>query len=82
MRTDAYIAVSIALSPCVLYILLRFRNGEHSRSALSLLAFTAFSIIGFYSSSTVFCRFAMEIDPRHYSGHIDRNRLRINDTVW
>ena len=49
MRTDAVIAVVLALAAMFLYILIRFRNVAFSLGALAAVAFTAFMIIGFYS---------------------------------
>ena len=62
MRTDAYIAVTLALIAMFLYILLRFKTIAYSLGALAAVAFTAFSIIGFYSICWGFLPFSMEID--------------------
>ena len=62
MRTDAYIAVIISLIAMFLYILLRFHNVAFSVGALAAVAFTAFTIIGFYSLFWGVLPFSMEID--------------------
>ena len=62
MRTYACIAVILSLVAMFLYILIRFRNIAFSFGALAAVAFTAFSIIGFYSLFWGVFPFAMEID--------------------
>ena len=81
MRTDAYIAVTIALIAMFLYILLRFRNVAFSLGALAAVAFTAFSIIGFYSLFYGVLPFAMEIDQTFIAAILTVIGYQINDTV-
>ncbi len=81
MRTDAYIAVTIALIAMFLYILLRFRNVAFSVGALAAVAFTAFSIIGFYSIFWGVLPFAMEIDQTFIAAILTVIGYQINDTV-
>ena len=81
MRTDAYIAVSIALIAMFLYILLRFRNIAFSVGALAAVAFTAFAIIGFYSFFWGALPFAMEIDQTFIAAILTVIGYQINDTV-
>ena len=81
MRTDAYIAVTIALIAMFLYILLRFRNVAFSLGALAAVVFTAFSIIGFYSLFYGVLPFAMEIDQTFIAAILTVIGYQINDTV-
>ena len=81
MRTDAYIAVVIALIAMFLYILLRFRNIAFSVGALAAVAFTAFAIIGFYSLFYGVLPFAMEIDQTFIAAILTVIGYQINDTV-
>ena len=81
MRTDAYIAVTIALIAMFLYILLRFRNVAFSVGALAAVAFTAFTIIGFYSLFYGVLPFAMEIDQTFIAAILTVIGYQINDTV-
>ncbi len=81
MRTDAYIAVIIALIAMFLYILLRFRNVAFSVGALAAVAVTAFSIIGFYSLFWGVLPFAMEIDQTFIAAILTVIGYQINDTV-
>ena len=81
MRTDAYIAVAISLLAMFLYILLRFRNIAFSLGALAAVAFTAFSIIGFYSLFYGVLPFAMEIDQSFIAAILTVIGYQINDTV-
>ncbi len=81
MRTDAYIAVALALVAMFLYILLRFRNVAFSLGALAAVAFTAFSIIGFYSLFWGVFPFAMEIDQSFIAAILTVIGYQINDTV-
>ena len=81
MRTDAYIAVVIALIAMFLYILLRFRNVAFSLGALAAVAFTAFLIIGFYSFFYGVLPFAMEIDQSFIAAILTVIGYQINDTV-
>ena len=67
MRSDAYVAVVLSLIAMFLYILLRFRNVAFSVGALAAVAFSAFSIIGFYSLFWGVLPFAMEIDQTFIS---------------
>ncbi|MDE7408227.1 MAG: MMPL family transporter, partial [Muribaculaceae bacterium] len=62
MKKDAIIAVVLALVAMFLYILIRFHNVAFSLGALAAVAFTAFTIIGFYSFFWGVFPFAMEID--------------------
>ena len=81
MRTDSYIAVTIALIAMFFYILLRFRNVAFSVGALAAVAFTAFSIIGFYSFFYGVLPFAMEIDQTFIAAILTVIGYQINDTV-
>lgn len=81
MRTDAYIAVGLALIAMFLYILIRFRNVAFSVGALCAVAFTAFCIIGLYSLCYGFLPFAMEIDQSFIAAILTVIGYQINDTV-
>lgn len=81
MRTDAYVAVIIAMIAMFLYILLRFRNVAFSLGALAAVAFTAFAIIGFYSLFYGILPFAMEIDQTFIAAILTVIGYQINDTV-
>ncbi len=81
MRNDAYIAVILSLIAMFLYILLRFRNVAFSLGALAAVAFTAFSIIGFYSLFWGVFPFAMEIDQTFIAAILTVIGYQINDTV-
>lgn len=81
MRTDAIIAVLIALLAMFLYILVRFHNIAFSLGALAAVAFTAFSIIGFYSLCWGWFPFAMEIDQSFIAAILTVIGYQINDTV-
>ena len=81
MRTDAYIAVTIALIAMFLYILLRFRNIAFSLGALAAVAFTAFFIIGIYSLLYGVLPFAMEVDQTFIAAILTVIGYQINDTV-
>ncbi|MCH5219437.1 MAG: protein translocase subunit SecD [Muribaculaceae bacterium] len=81
MRTDAYIAVTLALIAMFLYILLRFKTIAYSLGALSAVAFTAFSIVGFYSICWGFLPFSMEIDQSFIAAILTVIGYQINDTV-
>lgn len=81
MKTDAYIAVTLALIAMFLYILLRFRNLAFSVGALAAVAFTAFSIIGFYSIFWGLLPFSMEVDQSFIAAILTVIGYQINDTV-
>ena len=81
MRNKAYIAVVLSLAAMFLYILLRFRNVAFSLGALAAVAFTAFSIIGFYSLFWGVFPFAMEIDQSFIAAILTMIGYQINDTV-
>ena len=81
MRNDAYIAVSLSLLAMFLYILIRFRNVAFSFGALAAVAFTAFTIIGFYSLFYGVLPFAMEIDQTFIAAILTVIGYQINDTV-
>ena len=81
MRTDAYIAVILSLIAMFLYILVRFRNMAFSLGALAAVAFTAFTIIGFYSFCYGFVPFAMEVDQTFIAAILTVIGYQINDTV-
>ena len=81
MRTDAYIAVTLALIAMFLYILLRFKTIAYSLGALAAVAFTAFSIVGFYSICWGFLPFSMEIDQSFIAAILTVIGYQINDTV-
>ena len=81
MRTDAVIAVLLSLVAMFLYILVRFRNVAFSLGALAAVAFTAFTIIGFYSLFWGVFPFAMEIDQSFIAAILTVIGYQINDTV-
>ena len=81
MRNDAYIAVVLSLIAMFLYILLRFRNVAFSVGALAAVAFTAFTIVGFYSIFWGVLPFAMEIDQTFIAAILTVIGYQINDTV-
>ena len=81
MRTDAYIAVILALLAMFFYILIRFRNVAFSVGALAAVAFTAFTIIGFYSLFQGLFPFAMEVDQSFIAAILTVIGYQINDTV-
>ena len=81
MRTDAYIAVILSLIAMFLYILIRFRNIAFSVGALAAVAFTAFTIIGFYSLFWGIFPFAMEVDQSFIAAILTVIGYQINDTV-
>lgn len=81
MRTYAYIAVALSLLAMFLYILARFHNIAFSVGALAAVAFTAFSIIGFYSLFWGMFPFAMEIDQTFIAAILTVIGYQINDTV-
>ncbi len=81
MRADAYIAVFLSLLAMFLYILIRFRNIAFSVGALAAVAFTAFTIIGFYSLFWGVFPFAMEIDQSFIAAILTVIGYQINDTV-
>ncbi len=81
MRTDAIIAVVLSLLAMFLYILIRFHNIAFSLGALAAVAFTAFSIIGFYSIFWGWFPFAMEIDQSFIAAILTVIGYQINDTV-
>jgi len=81
MKKDAVIAVLIALIAMFLYILVRFHNIAFSLGALAAVAFTAFSIIGFYSIFWGVFPFAMEIDQSFIAAILTVIGYQINDTV-
>ncbi|MDE7025084.1 MAG: protein translocase subunit SecD [Paramuribaculum sp.] len=81
MRTDAIIAVLLSLVAMFLYILVRFRNVAFSLGALAAVAFTAFTIIGFYSLFWGVFPFAMEIDQSFIAAILTVIGYQINDTV-
>ena len=81
MRTEAVIAVCLALLAMFLYILVRFHNIAFSVGALAAVAFTAFSIIGFYSLFWGVFPFAMEIDQSFIAAILTVIGYQINDTV-
>ena len=81
MKTDAYIAVSLALLAMFFYILIRFHNLAFSVGALAAVAFTAFTIIGFYSLFWGVFPFAMEVDQSFIAAILTVIGYQINDTV-
>lgn len=81
MKTDAYIAVSLALLAMFFYILIRFHNIAFSVGALAAVAFTAFTIIGFYSLFWGVFPFAMEVDQSLIAAILTVIGYQINDTV-
>ncbi|MDE5821674.1 MAG: protein translocase subunit SecD [Paramuribaculum sp.] len=81
MRTDAYIAVILSLLAMFVYILIRFRNIAFSFGALAAVAFTAFTIVGFYSIFWGAFPFAMEIDQSFIAAILTVIGYQINDTV-
>ncbi len=81
MRNEAYIAVTLSLIAMFLYILIRFRNVAFSLGALAAVAFTAFTIIGFYSLFYGILPFAMEVDQTFIAAILTVIGYQINDTV-
>lgn len=81
MKRDAAWALGIAVVCMFLYILLRFRNIAFSLGALAAVAFTAFTIIGFYSLFWGVFPFAMEIDQSFIAAILTVIGYQINDTV-
>lgn len=81
MKTYAYIAVSLALLAMFFYILIRFHNIAFSVGALAAVAFTAFTIIGFYSLFWGVFPFAMEVDQSFIAAILTVIGYQINDTV-
>ncbi len=81
MKRDAYIAVTIALIAMFLYVLIRFRNVAFSLGALTAVAFTALTIIGFYSFFWGLVPFSMEIDQTFIAAILTVIGYQINDTV-
>jgi SecD/SecF fusion protein len=81
MRNKAVVAVVLSLAAMFLYILFRFRNIAFSLGALAAVAFTAFSIIGFYSIFWGVFPFAMEIDQSFIAAILTMIGYQINDTV-
>ncbi len=81
MRTAAVIAVLLSLLAMFLYILIRFRNIAFSFGALAAVAFTAFTIVGFYSLFYATFPFAMEIDQTFIAAILTVIGYQINDTV-
>lgn len=81
MRNKAYIAVTLSLIAMFIYILIRFRNIAFSLGALAAVAFTAFTIIGFYSLFWGLFPFAMEIDQTFIAAILTVIGYQINDTV-
>ncbi len=81
MKKAAYVAVSLALLAMFLYILVRFRNVAFSLGALAAVAFTAFSIIGFYSFCYGWVPFSIEIDQTFIAAILTVIGYQINDTV-
>ena len=81
MRDEAIIAVILSLLAMFLYILIRFHNVAFSVGALAAVAFTAFTIIGFYSLFWGILPFAMEIDQTFIAAILTVIGYQINDTV-
>ena len=81
MKTDACIAVTLALLAMFFYILIRFHNIAFSVGALAAVAFTAFTIIGFYSLFWGVFPFAMEVDQSFIAAILTVIGYQINDTV-
>ncbi|MCM1004874.1 MAG: protein translocase subunit SecD [Prevotella sp.] len=81
MRTDAMLAVGIAVICMFLYILIRFHNVAFSVGAVCAVAMTAFLIIGFYSICWGFLPFSMEIDQSFIAAVLTIIGYQINDTV-
>lgn len=81
MKTKAYLAVTISLLAMFLYILVRFRNVAFSLGALAAVAFTAFTIVGFYSIFYGILPFAMEVDQTFIAAILTVIGYQINDTV-
>jgi len=81
MKTDAYIAVALALIAMFIYILIRFHNIAFSFGALAAVAFTAFTIVGFYSLFWGVFPFAMEVDQSFIAAILTVIGYQINDTV-
>ena len=81
MKKNAYIAVVLSLIAMFLYILLRFHNVAFSVGALAAVAFTAFTVIGFYTLFWGVLPFSMEIDQSFIAAILTVIGYQINDTV-
>ena len=81
MKQNAYIAVVLSLIAMFLYILLRFHNIAFSVGALAAVAFTAFTVIGFYTLFWGILPFSMEIDQSFIAAILTVIGYQINDTV-
>ena len=81
MKKDAYVAVIFSLIAMFLYILIRFHNVAFSVGALAAVAFTAFTIIGFYTLFWGVLPFSMEIDQSFIAAILTVIGYQINDTV-
>ncbi len=81
MKQNAYIAVILSLIAMFLYILLRFHNVAFSVGALAAVAFTAFTVIGFYTLFWGILPFSMEIDQSFIAAILTVIGYQINDTV-
>ena len=81
MKQNAYIAVVLSLIAMFLYILLRFHNIAFSVGALAAVAFTAFTVIGFYTLFWGVLPFSMEIDQSFIAAILTVIGYQINDTV-
>ena len=71
----------LSLIAMFLYILLRFHNVAFSVGALAAVAFTAFTVIGFYTLFWGVLPFSMEIDQSFIAAILTVIGYQINDTV-
>ena len=74
-------AVALSLLAMALYILLRFHNLSFSLGALAAVAFTAYTIIGFYSLFYGILPFSLEIDQTFIAAILTIIGYQVNDTV-
>lgn len=74
-------AVALSLLAMALYILLRFNNLAFSLGALTAVAFTAYTIIGFYSLFHGILPFSLEVDQTFIAAILTIIGYQVNDTV-
>lgn len=80
MVRGAIWAVLFSLLAMALYILLRFRKLAYSLGALAAVAFTAFTVIGFYTLYG-WLGFSMDVDQTFIAAVLTVIGYQVNDTV-
>ena len=80
MTRGAVWAVFFSLIAMALYILLRFRNVAFSLGALAAVAFTAFTVIGFFTLYG-WLPFSMDVDQTFIAAILTVIGYQVNDTV-